>query len=57
MDSELKKCLNGESFNTSDKEIQSIIHKARKLTKIYNSLANLEGEKRLETLKQLLGKI
>lgn len=57
MKTELQKCLDGEVFNTSDEEIQAIIHNARKLTKIYNDIPSTDTEKRKEVLNTLLGKM
>lgn len=57
MKTELQKCLDGEIFNTSDEEIQCIIHNARRLTKKYNSIASTNTEERQKTLTQLFGKI
>lgn len=57
MKTELQKCLSGEIFNTSDEEIQSIIHHARKLTTIYNSTPSTDSTKRQEILSKLFGKI
>lgn len=55
MKSELQKCLDGELFNTSDSEIQDIIHRARALTQRYNHTANTEKEERQQILFSLLG--
>ncbi|WP_207426618.1 sugar O-acetyltransferase [Pedobacter sp. SYSU D00535] len=55
MKDELQKCLDGELFNTSDGEIQKLIHQARRLTKIYNATASTETVKRREILNDLLG--
>ena len=57
MKTEIQKCLKGEFFNTSDRQIQSIIHEARRLTKCYNELPSTDFEKRNTILKQLLGSI
>lgn len=57
MKTELQKCLEGELFNTSDKEIQSYIHQARKLTNTYNSTPSNNLEKRSEILNELFGEI
>ncbi|WP_020529936.1 sugar O-acetyltransferase [Flexithrix dorotheae] len=57
MKTELQKCLDGEIFNTSDKEIQKIIHNARRLTKDYNLLKSTDSEQRLEILTELFGNI
>lgn len=57
MKTELQKCLDGEIFNTSDNEIQSFIHHARKLTNSYNSTPSNNTEKRNEILNELFGEI
>lgn len=57
MKTELQKCLDGELFNTSDKEIQSFIHHSRKLTNSYNSTPSNNSEKRSEILNELFGQI
>jgi maltose O-acetyltransferase len=57
MKSELEKCLAGEQFNTSDPEIQTIIHQARAVTKEYNNTISNEGAKRRELLSILFGQI
>lgn len=57
MKSEIQKCLDGEIFNTSDLEIQSIINSARKLTKAYNRIDSTDLDKRKDTLTALLGRI
>lgn len=57
MKTEIEKCLNGEIFNTSDKYIQSLIHKARKLTKTYNSTESTDSDIRYSVLKELFGSI
>lgn len=57
MKSELEKCLAGEQFNTSDLEIQTMIHQARTVTKEYNNTISNEGAKRRELLSILFGQI
>lgn len=57
MKTELQKCLAGEIFNTSDEEIQGIIHNARKLSKCYNSTPSTDSEKRQEILGKLFGEV
>jgi acetyltransferase-like isoleucine patch superfamily enzyme len=57
MKTELQKCLDGEIFNTSDEEIQKIIHNARKLTKDFNSTISSDSGKRREILTELFGNI
>ncbi|WP_442591901.1 sugar O-acetyltransferase [Pedobacter sp. AW31-3R] len=57
MKSELEKCLAGEQFNTSDPEIQTIIHRARTVTKEYNNTNSSEDAKRRELLSTLFGQI
>lgn len=53
MKTEIQKCLDGETFNTSDPEIQSLIHKARRLTKEYNQTASTDFDKRKKILSEL----
>jgi maltose O-acetyltransferase len=55
MKTEIQKCLDGETFNTSDPEIQNLIHRARKLTKEYNETASTDFNKRQAILSALLG--
>lgn len=57
MNAEIQKCLNGEFFNTSDPEIQEIIHNARKLTKKYNSTPSTSSKKRRKILSKLFENI
>ena len=57
MKTELQKCLVGETFNTSDQEIQGFIHTARKLTKDYNTTPSEDKGKRDKILKELFGQI
>lgn len=57
MKTELEKCLAGELFNTSDTEIQQLIHNARKLTKQYNALESTATTAKQELLGKLLGKL
>lgn len=57
MKSELEKCLAGELFNTSDSEIQTIIHRARTVTKEYNNTISNEDAKRRELLSILFGEL
>ncbi|MBN2776419.1 MAG: HAD hydrolase-like protein [Bacteroidales bacterium] len=57
MKTELQKCLDGEIFNTSDKEIQRFIHHARKLSNSYNSTPSNNSKKRNEILSELFGEI
>lgn len=57
MKTELQKCLDGEIFKTSDKEIQRIIHNARKLTKDYNSTVSTDSKNRRKILTELLGNV
>lgn len=57
MKSELEKCLAGEQFNTSDPEIQTMIHRARSVTKEYNSTNSIDGTKRRELLSKLFSQI
>ncbi|WP_320019047.1 sugar O-acetyltransferase [Labilibaculum manganireducens] len=57
MKTEMQKCLDGEVFNTSNEENQSLIHKARKLTKSYNSTESTDAENRKNILRGLFGKL
>ncbi|WP_456866090.1 sugar O-acetyltransferase [Galbibacter sp. BG1] len=57
MKTELQKCLDGEIFNTSDEEIQKIIHNARRLTKNYNSTISTDSLNRNKILTELFGNI
>jgi maltose O-acetyltransferase len=57
MKTEIQKCLDGEIFNTSDPEIQNIIHRARALTKDYNNLVSTDNLRKQELLMDLLGSI
>jgi acetyltransferase-like isoleucine patch superfamily enzyme len=57
MKTELQKCLDGEIFNTSDEKIQGFIHRARTITKNYNSIPSNDFEKRNKLLNELFGKI
>ncbi|WP_303317204.1 sugar O-acetyltransferase [Flavivirga abyssicola] len=56
MKTELQKCLSGETFNTSNEEIQNFIHSARRLTKIYNTTPSTDSKKRHEILSELFEK-
>src|SRR3954467_4569536 len=53
MKTERQKCLNGEIFNTSDNEIQTLIHRARALTKRYNLTSSTEFDERQKILSEL----
>lgn len=57
MKSEIEKCLDGQQFNTSDAEIQALIHRARKLTREYNNTASDDASSRREILSQLFNVI
>ena len=57
MKTEIQKCLDGEIFNTSDPEIQSLIQRARQLTKEYNQTASTDFDKRQRILSELFGHI
>lgn len=57
MKTELEKCLAGETFNTSDPEIQNIIHRARAITRQYNNTISTDAEKKREILSDLFGKM
>lgn len=56
MKSEIEKCLEGQQFNTSDPEIQTLIHRARSLTREYNSTASTDAANRKRILSELLGR-
>lgn len=51
---EKEKMLNGKIYDMSDKELERIRAKARKLTKSYNDTFDTETEKRNKILAQLL---
>lgn len=53
MKTELEKCLAGEIFNTSDPELQSLIHNARALTKTYNNTISTDAQQRSAILSKL----
>lgn len=55
MKTELQKCLDGEIFNTSDKEIQKLISNARNLTRKYNHTRHDDRENRTQILNDLFG--
>lgn len=55
MKTEIQKWLDGEIFNTSDPEIQSLIHTARNLTKEYNQTASTDPGRRQSILSDLFG--
>lgn len=57
MKTEIQKCLDGEFFNTSDPEIQSLIHYARRLTSQYNQTASDDSVKRRGILTGLFGRM
>lgn len=57
MESALEKCLAGQQFNTSDPEIQAIIHRARSLTREYNLTASDDAVNRKKILADLFGKM
>ena len=57
MKTEIQKCLNGEIFNTSDNEIQCLIHRARALTKKYNLTSSTELDERQNILLELFASI
>lgn len=57
MKSEIAKCLDGQLFNTSDPEIQELIHKAREHTREYNSTASNDASNRKRILSELFNKI
>jgi maltose O-acetyltransferase len=53
MKTELEKCLAGEIFNTSDPEIQSLIHNARAIAKTYNNTISTDTKQRKAILSNL----
>ena len=53
MKTELEKCLAGEIFNTSDPELQNMIHNARALTKTYNNTISTDTQQRRGILSNL----
>lgn len=57
MKSEIEKCLAGQSFNTSDPEIQAIIHRARHLTRSYNATASNDTANRKSILSELFNRM
>lgn len=57
MRSEIEKCLEGQQFNTSDPEIQALIHRARCLTREYNSTASNNAVNRKRVLSELFSRI
>ena len=57
MKTELEKCLEGEIFNTSDAELQNLIHSARRLTKQYNQTDSTDVSKRQAILGELFERI
>ncbi len=57
MKTELQKCLEGSFFNTSDPEIQRMIHQARRLTKRYNATDSADVSEREKILRELFGKV
>lgn len=57
MKSEIEKCLAGLPFNTSDSEIQALIHRARNLTREYNSIAIHDTANRKRVLSELFSRL
>jgi len=57
MKSEIEKCLAGLPFNTSDPEIQSLIHRARGLTREYNHAAIDDTSNRKRILSELFSRV
>ena len=56
MKTELQKCLDGETFNTADDEIQAIIHRARALTQRYNTTPSTDVSERRSIITELFQK-
>ncbi len=54
MKSEIKKCLEGESFNTMDPEIMKMIRRSRKLSQKYNAIAAHKYKKKTKVLEKLV---
>lgn len=54
---EIEKCLKGDFFNTSDKEIQRIIQNTRNLTREYNNTIPSDKYKKSKILTSLFGKL
>lgn len=57
MKSELRKCLDGELFNSAAPELLAIIHRARKLTQRYNATASTDAAERRQILMECVGAI
>ncbi|RXK83687.1 sugar O-acetyltransferase [Filimonas effusa] len=57
MQSEIENCLAGQQFNTSDPELQELIHRARRFTKEYNGSVSTDTVSRKRILSELLGSI
>jgi maltose O-acetyltransferase len=57
MKSEIEKCLAGQPFNTSDPDIQAMIHRARHLTRTYNATASNDAANRKSILSELLNRV
>jgi maltose O-acetyltransferase len=57
MESEIEKCLAGQQFNTADQEIQALIHRARRLTREYNTTASEDASSRKRILSELLSRV
>ena len=57
MKTEIQKCLDGAFFNTSDPEIQSLIHRARRLTRRYNQSDSTDVVERKKILTDLFGRM
>jgi maltose O-acetyltransferase len=57
MKTEIEKCLDGQQFNTSDLEIQALIHRARRLTREYNATVSDDASNRKKILSELFNNI
>lgn len=57
MKTETEKCLEGEIFNTSDVELQNLIHSARRLTRRYNQTDSTDVVQRYSILRELFERI
>ena len=58
MKTQRERMINGELYYTGefDKELHELFMRSRRITREYNQTTELEQEKRLSLLKELLGK-
>ena len=54
---EKEKMLNGDFYNSRDRELLKMYHRARKLMQAYNHLDSENGDERKKILEELLGKV